>query len=151
LGGKPPAGSPQVSHVHVVGAGLMGGDIAAWCALRGCTVSLQDRALENVTPALQRAAELFAKRVPDNDERAALTARLVADVEGARVPEADLVVEAIFEDLEAKRALYATLLPRMKPAAVLATNTSSLVLESLAEGMTDPGRFVGLHFVNPVA
>jgi len=151
LGGKAPDGLPRVSHVHVVGAGLMGGDIAAWCALRGCTVSLQDRALQYVTPALQRAAELFAKRVPNEDERAAVTARLVADVEGARVPDADLVIEAIFEDLDAKRALYAQLLPRMKPHAPLATNTSSLVLESLADGMSDPGRFVGLHFFNPVA
>ncbi len=151
LGGKAPAGGPQVAHVHVVGAGLMGGDIAAWCALRGFTVSLQDRALEYVTPALQRAAELFARRIPNEVERAAVSARLVADVEGGRVPEADLVIEAIFENLEAKRALYSTLLPRMKADAVLATNTSSLVLESLADGMTDPGRFVGLHFFNPVA
>jgi 3-hydroxyacyl-CoA dehydrogenase/enoyl-CoA hydratase/3-hydroxybutyryl-CoA epimerase len=104
-----------------------------------------------VDRALQRAGELFAKRVPKEDERAAVAGRLKADVAGAGVPDADLVVEAIFEDLTAKRALYASLLPRMKPAALLATNTSSLVLESLAEGMADPGRFVGLHFFNPVA
>jgi 3-hydroxyacyl-CoA dehydrogenase/enoyl-CoA hydratase/3-hydroxybutyryl-CoA epimerase len=67
------------------------------------------------------------------------------------VPQADLVIEAIYENLEAKQALYASLLPRMKPGAILATNTSSLVLESLAQGMADPGRFVGLHFFNPVA
>jgi len=151
LGGKASGSVPRIQHVHVVGAGLMGGDIAAWCALRGYTVSLQDRELKFVEPALQRAAELFSKRVPQESERAAVTARLTADVEGARVPEADLVIEAIYENLEAKRALYATLLPRMKPTAVLATNTSSLVLESLAEGMAEPGRFVGLHFFNPVA
>jgi 3-hydroxyacyl-CoA dehydrogenase/enoyl-CoA hydratase/3-hydroxybutyryl-CoA epimerase len=149
LGGKA-EGLPKAAHVHVVGAGLMGGDIAAWCALRGFTVSLQDRSLEQVQPALRRAAELFAKRIPKEDERAATEARLVADVAGEHVPAADLVIEAIFENLEAKRALYATLLPRMKPSAVLATNTSSLVLESLAEGMADAGRFVGLHFFNPV-
>jgi 3-hydroxyacyl-CoA dehydrogenase/enoyl-CoA hydratase/3-hydroxybutyryl-CoA epimerase len=72
-------------------------------------------------------------------------------VEGQGVVEADLVIEAIFENLQAKRSLYATLLPRMKPAAILATNTSSLVLESLLQGMSDPGRFIGLHFFNPVA
>jgi 3-hydroxyacyl-CoA dehydrogenase/enoyl-CoA hydratase/3-hydroxybutyryl-CoA epimerase len=151
LGGKAPSIAPRIQHVHVVGAGLMGGDIAAWCALRGYTVSLQDRELKYVEPALQRAAELYARRVPQEAERAGVTARLTADVEGAHVPDADLVIEAIFENLEAKRALYATLLPRMKPTALLATNTSSLVLESLAEGMADPGRFVGLHFFNPVA
>jgi 3-hydroxyacyl-CoA dehydrogenase/enoyl-CoA hydratase/3-hydroxybutyryl-CoA epimerase len=151
LGGKPAAGLPRVAHVHVVGAGLMGGDIAAWCALRGFTVTLQDRAQEFVDRAIQRAGELFVKRVPKDDERVAVVARLRADVAGEGVAEADLVIEAIFEDLDAKRALYASLLPRMKPAAVLATNTSSLVLEALAEGMADTGRFVGLHFFNPVA
>jgi 3-hydroxyacyl-CoA dehydrogenase/enoyl-CoA hydratase/3-hydroxybutyryl-CoA epimerase len=151
IGAKAGAAAPQIRHVHVVGAGLMGGDIAAWCALRGFTVSLQDREMKYVKPALERAAGLFDKRVTQPDERAAVGARLVADVEGARVPEADLVIEAIYEDLEAKRALYASLLPRMKPSAILATNTSSLVLETLAEGMADASRFVGLHFFNPVA
>jgi 3-hydroxyacyl-CoA dehydrogenase / enoyl-CoA hydratase / 3-hydroxybutyryl-CoA epimerase len=151
LGGKGAAAMPAIRHVHVVGAGIMGGDIAAWCALRGFTVSLQDRTLEQVAPALRRAGEMFTKRIAQEAERAAATGRLVADVEGLRVPDADLVIEAIFENLEAKRALYAALLPRMKPEAILATNTSSLVLESLAEGLTDAGRFVGLHFFNPVA
>jgi 3-hydroxyacyl-CoA dehydrogenase/enoyl-CoA hydratase/3-hydroxybutyryl-CoA epimerase len=151
LGGKAAASAPKISHVHVVGAGLMGGDIAAWCALRGYTVSLQDRAMQYVEPALARAAGLFGKRAHDAAERAAMSGRLVADVEGARVGDADLVIEAIFENLEAKRELYASLLPRMKPTAILATNTSSLVLESLAEGMSDASRFVGLHFFNPVA
>jgi 3-hydroxyacyl-CoA dehydrogenase/enoyl-CoA hydratase/3-hydroxybutyryl-CoA epimerase len=151
LGGKPAADAAVIRNVHVVGAGIMGGDIAAWCALRGFNVSLQDRALAQVEPAIQRAAEMFAKRIRGATEQAAAAARLVADVEGARVADADLVIEAIFENLEAKRALYATLLPRMKDGAILATNTSSLVLESLTDGMADPGRFVGLHFFNPVA
>jgi 3-hydroxyacyl-CoA dehydrogenase/enoyl-CoA hydratase/3-hydroxybutyryl-CoA epimerase len=151
LGGKPAANATVIRHVHVVGAGIMGGDIAAWCALRGFNVSLQDRSPEQVEPALKRAGDLFAKRVHGAAEQAATMARLVADVEGARVPDADLVIEAIFENLQAKRALYASLLPRMKDSAILATNTSSLVLESLSEGMADPGRLVGLHFFNPVA
>jgi 3-hydroxyacyl-CoA dehydrogenase/enoyl-CoA hydratase/3-hydroxybutyryl-CoA epimerase len=151
IGAKAAASAPKISHVHVVGAGLMGGDIAAWCALRGYTVSLQDRGMQYIEPALQRAAELFGKRAHDAAEREMMSARLIADVEGSRVPEADLVIEAIFENQEAKRALYATLLPRMKPEAVLATNTSSLVLEGLTEGMSDASRFVGLHFFNPVA
>jgi 3-hydroxyacyl-CoA dehydrogenase / enoyl-CoA hydratase / 3-hydroxybutyryl-CoA epimerase len=151
LAGKAPANAPVIRHVHVVGAGIMGGDIAAWCAMRGFQVSLQDRSLEQVQPALKRAADLYAKRVHGDAERAATLARLVADVDGTRVAEADLVIEAIFENLQAKRALYASLLPRMKEGAILASNTSSLVLESLSEGMADPGRLVGLHFFNPVA
>lgn len=140
-----------VQHVHVVGAGVMGGDIAAWCAARGLTVTLQDRAMEYVTPALERARAFFEKRFPEPAKRAATLARLTADVEGAGVARADVVIEAIFENADAKRELYARLEPKMKPAALLATNTSSIVLEQLAEKLANPARFVGLHFFNPVA
>jgi 3-hydroxyacyl-CoA dehydrogenase / enoyl-CoA hydratase / 3-hydroxybutyryl-CoA epimerase len=147
-GGK---GAAEVRHVHVVGAGVMGGDIAAWAALRGCTVTLQDRAAEYIEPALKRAGELFAKRLRDPAKSAAAQARLRADVAGAGVAAADLVLEAIFENLEAKQALYAQLEPRMKTEALLATNTSSIMLEPLAEKLARPERLVGLHFFNPVA
>jgi len=141
----------DLKHVHVVGAGVMGGDIAAWSALRGFTVTLQDRTLELVSPALQRAAELFDKRLTDAAQRAAAGARLRADVEGAGVPDADVVIEAIFENLEAKQQLYAQLEPRLKAGALLASNTSSITLESLAGKLAQPARLVGLHFFNPVA
>ena len=146
-GGKSAA---DIRHVHVVGAGVMGGDIAAWSALRGFTVTLQDRAIEYVQPALQRAQELFDKRVRDPAKNAAARARLRADVAGEGVPGADVVIEAIFENLEAKQELYAQLEPRMKPGALLATNTSSLMLEPLAAKLARPERLVGLHFFNPV-
>jgi 3-hydroxyacyl-CoA dehydrogenase / enoyl-CoA hydratase / 3-hydroxybutyryl-CoA epimerase len=148
LGGKSAA---DIKHVHVVGAGVMGGDIAAWSALRGFTVTLQDQNLKLVEPALQRAQELFKKRLRDPAKAAAAGARLRADVEGAGVPEADVVIEAIYEKLEAKQELYARLEPRMKPTALLATNTSSLMLEPLAAGLARPEQLVGLHFFNPVA
>jgi 3-hydroxyacyl-CoA dehydrogenase/enoyl-CoA hydratase/3-hydroxybutyryl-CoA epimerase len=138
-------------NVHVVGAGIMGGDIAAWCAVQGFNVSLQDRALEQVTPALLRATATFARKIHDPEARAQAAARLVADVAGDHIPEADVVIEAIFENADAKRDLYARVAPRMKAGAMLATNTSSLVLEGLARDLPDPGRFVGLHFFNPVA
>ena len=141
----------DLKHVHVVGAGVMGGDIAAWSALRGFTVTLQDRTLELVAPALQRAAELFDKRLPDAAQNLAARARLRADVEGAGVPDADVVIEAIFENLEAKQQLYAQLEPRLKAGALLASNTSSITLESLAGKLAQPARLVGLHFFNPVA
>ena len=150
LGGKN-AAADAIRRVHVVGAGIMGGDIAAWCALRGFEVTLQDRTMEQVAPALERAKVLFGKRISDTGARADATRRLSADVEGSAVPDADLIIEAIFENGDAKRALYAQLLPRMKASAILATNTSSIMLEALTEGMADPGRFVGLHFFNPVA
>ena len=154
LAGKAGATSEAVAKlraVHVIGAGIMGGDIAAWCTAQNFDVSLQDRSLELVTPALKRATELFARRIHDPTAREQATKRLVADVDGDRIPEADVVIEAIFENADAKRGLYAKATPRMKPGALLATNTSSLVLEGLASGLPDPGGFVGLHFFNPVA
>lgn len=147
-GNKP---SKKIERVHVVGAGVMGGDIAAWCALRGLHVTLQDRASEYIEPALQRAAKLFSKKVRDANERAAVTDRLLADVAGDGVAKADLIIEAIFEDLDAKQTLYKTLQASMKPGAILATNTSSIRLEELRTALDHPARFIGLHFFNPVA
>jgi 3-hydroxyacyl-CoA dehydrogenase/enoyl-CoA hydratase/3-hydroxybutyryl-CoA epimerase len=147
MGGKTPQ---PFEHVHVVGAGVMGGDIAAWCALRGLTVTLQDRAAEYVEPAIKRAHELFEKRIKEPGQRADARNRLQVDIAGDGVPEADVVIEAIFENLEAKQELYARLEPRMKPTALLATNTSSITLEPLAAKLARPERLVGLHFFNPV-
>jgi 3-hydroxyacyl-CoA dehydrogenase/enoyl-CoA hydratase/3-hydroxybutyryl-CoA epimerase len=129
----------------------MGGDIAAWSAMRGFTVTLQDRGLEYIEPALKRAHELFDKRLRDPAKNTAARARLRADVQAEGVSDADVVIEAIFESLEAKRELYARLEPRMKAGALLATNTSSLMLEPLTENLARPERLVGLHFFNPVA
>jgi 3-hydroxyacyl-CoA dehydrogenase/enoyl-CoA hydratase/3-hydroxybutyryl-CoA epimerase len=148
LGGK---STRKMGHVHVVGAGVMGGDIAAWCVTRGLSVTIQDREMKYVEPALARARELFAKRARDPAKADEMASRLTADVAGAGAERADIVIEAIFENADAKRKLYATLEPRMKPGTILATNTSSIVLEDLASGLADPGRLVGLHFFNPVA
>ncbi|MEL6870206.1 MAG: 3-hydroxyacyl-CoA dehydrogenase NAD-binding domain-containing protein [Pseudomonadota bacterium] len=147
-GNKPPQ---KAAHVHVVGAGVMGGDIAAWCALRGLQVSLQDREMKYIEPALQRAATLFEKKVRAPAELAQTRSRLVADVEGKHVADADLIIEAIFENQQAKQDLYAALVPNMKPGAILATNTSSIPIETLRETLPAPARFIGLHFFNPVA
>jgi 3-hydroxyacyl-CoA dehydrogenase/enoyl-CoA hydratase/3-hydroxybutyryl-CoA epimerase len=140
-----------LQHVHVVGAGVMGGDIAAWCALRGYTVTLQDREQKYIDPAMERAAKLFAKRVRDDKERETTGNRLRSDVEGAGASKADLVIEAIYENLEAKQALYESLQEKMKAGALLATNTSSIRLEELRTVLREPARFIGLHFFNPVA
>lgn len=140
-----------IRRVHVVGAGVMGGDIAAWCALRGLTVTVEDRAMEYVEPALKRAAKLFRKRLRGPGEAEAATARLEVDLEGEETAGAEVVVEAIVERLDAKRALFEKLETRADEAAVLATNTSSIRLEDIAAGMRHPERLVGLHFFNPVA
>ena len=151
LKGLGKAGDFPVRRVHVVGAGVMGGDIAAWCVLRGLEVTLQDRSMAQIEPALERAKGLFRKRLKGKPAVLAAESRLVADVEGRGVPRADVVIEAIVEEANAKRGLYAELEPRMAAHAVLATNTSALPLEALARDLPDPSRLIGLHFFNPVA
>ena len=141
----------KARRVHVVGVGTMGGDIAAWCALRGMTVTLQDQGLERIAPALKRARENFSRRIKDRLQLCAVMDRLIPDPEGAGAAHADVVIEAIFENVEAKHALLRKLDAVMKPDAVLATNTSSLKLEDLRTVLQRPGRLVGIHFFNPVA
>jgi 3-hydroxyacyl-CoA dehydrogenase/enoyl-CoA hydratase/3-hydroxybutyryl-CoA epimerase len=137
-------------HVHIVGAGVMGGDIAALCAMRGMRVTLQDTAPERIGPAIKRAAELFKRRVRDaRRERDALD-RIIPDVTGEGARRADVLIEAIFENLQAKRTLFAKLEALAKPGAVLATNTSSLKLADIGTALQDPTRLVGIHFFNPV-
>ncbi len=138
-------------HVHVIGAGTMGGDIAAWCALRGLTVTLQDREAKYLSNAFKRAHQLFDKRLKSTRERNAAIDRLIPDINGEGVPKADVIIEAIFEDVKAKKAIYRDVEARMKADAVLATNTSSIPLETLTKGLKQPGRLVGIHFFNPVA
>jgi 3-hydroxyacyl-CoA dehydrogenase / enoyl-CoA hydratase / 3-hydroxybutyryl-CoA epimerase len=148
LGGKT---KYPIARVHVVGAGVMGGDIAAWCAQRGLNVTLQDRELKFIEPAMKRARESFEKRLKDTGKAAELMTRMTADVAGDGVPGADVIIEAIFENADAKHELFARIEPRMKSTALLATNTSSIMLEQLDDRLPDPGKLVGLHFFNPVA
>jgi 3-hydroxyacyl-CoA dehydrogenase/enoyl-CoA hydratase/3-hydroxybutyryl-CoA epimerase len=144
-------GGATAAHVHVVGAGTMGGDIAAWCALRGLTVTLQDQNAERLGPAMQRAGKLFSQRLKDPRRRRDAFDRLIPDVAGDGIARADVIVEAIFENVEAKRALFAAVEKKAKPTALLATNTSSIPLEEIATALADPARLIGLHFFNPVA
>ncbi len=138
--------------VHVVGAGVMGGDIAAECALRGMIVTLQDQSIERIAPAIARAAKRFERkfRGQPREVRFALD-RLIPDPAGHGVAQADVVIEAIFENLDAKRALLADVERRARPDALLASNTSSLRIADIAAALADPARLVGVHFFNPVA
>ncbi len=137
--------------VHVVGAGVMGGDIAAWCVLRGMTVTLQDQSVERIAPAVGRAAKFFEKKLRDKKLARFALDRLVADPKGDGVRQADVIIEAIFENLETKQKLFADIEARAKPDALIATNTSSLKLADIAATFKDPSRLVGIHFFNPVS
>ena len=140
----------KAARVHVIGAGVMGGDIAAWCAMRGLTVTLQDQSPERIAPAMKRAADLFKRRLRDRARIRDALDRLIPDVAGDGAQRADVIIEAIFENLQAKRALFAKLEARAKPGAILASNTSSLKLADIGVQFRNPSRLVGIHFFNPV-
>jgi 3-hydroxyacyl-CoA dehydrogenase/enoyl-CoA hydratase/3-hydroxybutyryl-CoA epimerase len=131
--------------------GVMGGDIAAWCVVQGLEVTLQDREMKYIEPALKRAKKLFRKRLRTPDRVAGAVSRLIPDVEGNGVARADVVIEAIFENAEAKQALFAQIEPKLQSHAILATNTSAIPLEKLSGFLKTPSRLIGLHFFNPVA
>src|SRR5881394_2482308 len=140
----------KARHVHIVGAGVMGGDIAAICAMRGLTVTLQDTAPDRLSPAVKRAADLYKRRLRDERRVRDALDRLIPDTSGQGARQADVIIEAIFENLQAKRELFAKLEAIAKPDAILATNTSSLKLADISTALKDPARLVGIHFFNPV-
>ena len=141
----------KAMHVHVVGAGVMGGDIAAWCALRGINVTLQDLDASKIAPAIKRASEMFKKRLRDERRITDAMDRLQPDITGDGAKNADVIIEAIVENLAIKQKVFAQLEAKAKRDAVLATNTSSIPLEQISSALKDPSRLVGIHFFNPVA
>ena len=141
----------RFARVHVIGAGVMGGDIAAWCALRGMSVTLQDLDMARIQPALDRAKKLFKKRLRKKHQVDAAVMRLEADPAGRGAARADVVIEAVVEKLDVKQAIFSELEGKLKQGAIMATNTSSIELERIAEALKEPSRLIGLHFFNPVA
>ena len=144
-------GSAPIHHVHVIGAGTMGGDIAAWCALQGIKVTLQDREVSFIAPAIVRAQRLFTKKCRLKHLIQAANDRLIIDVAGDGVSQADLIIEAIYENLEAKQLLLKDIEQRAKSTAIFATNTSSIALDEMNTVLQNPSRLVGIHFFNPVS
>jgi 3-hydroxyacyl-CoA dehydrogenase/enoyl-CoA hydratase/3-hydroxybutyryl-CoA epimerase len=144
-------GDSKIKHVHVIGAGAMGGDIAAWCAHEGVRATLGDMKPEPIAGAVKRAADLFAKIIRKPTERRDALDRLIPDLDGDGIRNADLIIEAVPEKLELKQKVYGSVEQRMKTDAILATNTSSIPLEDLRTTLSQPQRLVGIHFFNPVS
>lgn len=144
-------GKNTIQHVHVIGAGAMGGDIAAWCANRGLRVTLADMKAEPIAGAVKRAAELYGKVIRKKIGVRDALDRLIPDLNGDDARNADLIIEAVPEKLALKQKVYAGLEPIMKPGAILATNTSSIPLQDLRTTLKKPERLLGLHFFNPVS
>jgi 3-hydroxyacyl-CoA dehydrogenase/enoyl-CoA hydratase/3-hydroxybutyryl-CoA epimerase len=101
-------------------------------------------------PAIKRAAELYKKRLREPHLVQGALDRLVPDVKGNGVAHADLIIEAIVENAEVKRKVFAQVEPRHEGHAILASNTSSIPLQELASTLARPERLVGIHFFNPV-
>lgn len=143
-------GDSDVAHVHVIGAGTMGGDIAAWCAARGLKVTLGDLDAKAIASAVGRASKFYDKKLHSAIARRDALDLLMPDFNGVGVRQADLVIEAVAEKAKIKTELYAELSRKMKKGAILATNTSSIPLEELRDSAPSSERFVGVHFFNPV-
>lgn len=137
--------------VHVIGAGVMGGDIAAWCALRGLRVTLQDQTYAQIAPAIKRANDLFQKKLRKPRLVQAAMDNLIPDPSGNGIARADVIIEAVFENLEVKQAIMQNVERLAKDDAIIATNTSSIPLDEINRVMKKPQRLVGIHFFNPVA
>ena len=147
---KTARGDSAISNVHVVGAGVMGGDIAAVAAMSGVMVTLSDMNPKATELAIDRAAKLFERRLKSDDKITAAKHRLKSDPQSDGAKNADLIIEAVAEKLSVKQAVFADLEKIIKPNAVLATNTSAIPLEDIAKVLADPSRLIGLHFFNPV-
>ncbi|MBW2503207.1 MAG: enoyl-CoA hydratase/isomerase family protein [Deltaproteobacteria bacterium] len=144
-------GAEAFQHIHVIGAGSMGRDIAAWCSYKGLQVTIFDRDFNMVARAVKSTAEMCAaKHLPHNVTREVLD-RLIPDRYNLGVASADLVIEAVPEEIGIKQTVYSHAEAKMRPDALLATNTSSIPLEELAKQLKKPEQFVGLHFFNPVS
>lgn len=138
-------------HIHIVGGGVMGGDIAAWCALHNFSVTLQDQNEMAIAGAIKRASKLFSFKLRKPHLVRAALDRLQPDIYGEGIKKADVIIEAIFENSDAKRELFLSLEKKAQPSALFATNTSSIPIEIIARDLRQPDRLIGLHFFNPVS
>lgn len=141
----------KAKHVHVIGAGTMGADIATWCAMQGLKVTLQDQTPEKIAPALKRAHDLFKKRLKTPRLVEKYMDLLIPDTQGEGIRHADVVIEAVFEDLKVKQEIFKMVERKAPDHAILATNTSSIPLDEINTVMQRPSRLVGIHFFNPVS
>jgi 3-hydroxybutyryl-CoA dehydrogenase len=144
----------QVKNVAVLGAGTMGNGITQVFAQSGFPVTMIDvedkfvqKGIATISGSLDR---LIKKEVITAEQKAAILGRITPTTDLGRAKGCDLVVEAIFEDLGAKKELWKKVNGFVAKDAILATNTSSISVTLLASAVTDSTRYIGMHFMNPV-
>ncbi|MBY0369988.1 enoyl-CoA hydratase/isomerase family protein [bacterium] len=144
----------EVHSAGVLGAGVMGGGIAQLFAAKNVRVRMKDINWDAIAKGFQAAQKIFYKQVQRKKMRKNEFDNAMARIEGstsyAGFKGLDLVVEAVVENIDVKKAVFGELEKNTKPDAILATNTSSLSVGLIATGTTDPTRVVGMHFFNPV-
>ncbi|OUT98116.1 MAG: hypothetical protein CBC01_04170 [Betaproteobacteria bacterium TMED41] len=140
----------SLQHVHVIGAGTMGADIAIWCAINGFKVTLQDTSEKQLAEAFSNANKSIRKKFKNKAIVQKTLDKLIPDIDGFGLKIADVIIEAIVENLDAKKLLFKKIEPLVKSNAILATNTSSIRLEEISSELMSPKRLVGIHFFNPV-
>lgn len=146
--------TPAIARVGVIGAGQMGNGISHVCALAGLPVVLLDVKQEALDKAIATMGRNMDRQVHRNlitaDDKAAALARITASTDYAAFGDCDLVIEAATEKEEVKKAVFRTLLPHIKPSCMVASNTSSISITRLGAATDRPGKFIGMHFMNPV-
>lgn len=138
-------------HVHVIGAGVMGAGIATCCAKAGMRVTLQDLNADVLGKAVKEAHGFAKKRLKDSARIMKMMDSLMPDPEGIGISQADVIIEAVSENITLKQSIFSDIERQARPDAVIATNTSTLCLEKLSQSMASPERLIGIHFFNPVA
>jgi 3-hydroxybutyryl-CoA dehydrogenase len=144
----------EIARVGVIGGGQMGNGIAHVCALAGLPVVLLDVKAEALTKAMATMARNMERQVNrsiiTSDDRDAALARVTTSTDYSAFRDADMVIEAATEKEDIKRSIFTTLVPQLKPSCIIATNTSSISITRLGASTDRPGKFIGLHFMNPV-
>lgn len=140
----------KITHVHVIGSGVMGGDIALWSAHKGLKVTVQDLNPQAYTSMVQRLKKFADRRYKNKAKRDGFLDKIICDPQGYGLESCDLVIEAVSENLDLKKKILKDVEQRTRPETIIATNTSTIPLEKIDDIFEKPDRFIGVHFFNPV-
>lgn len=145
---------PEIRRIGVIGAGQMGGGISQVAATSGFDVQLMDIAQDRIDATLAKMSSLLDRQIKKGTmseaDKVAALGRITTGTDYSLFSDSDLVVEAATEREELKHKIFVELVPHLKPTALIASNTSSISITRLAAQTDRPGRFIGMHFMNPV-
>ena len=144
------SGKVHLNHIHVIGAGTMGGDIAIWCAMHNLRVTIQDTSNKQIGKVLNNASVALKRKFSSPYDQRKILDNIIPDCDGHGIKKADVIIEAATENLAVKKSIFKFIERKARDAALLCTNTSSIKIEDISSCLNDPSRLVGVHFFNPV-